>query len=236
MSRKKIILFDIDSTLLKDGGALSAAFETAFMEMFSLMPLRVDKHGQTDPNIIRKTSRITLKRDLTHSEDARLRARYCELYPEYLEKTRAFSLLEGARELCSTLGSDPACCLGLQTGNLEPCAWIKLKKANLDPFFLFGGFGSDHANRTLVVKTAIERGAALAGVEAGEAQVFVIGDSIHDIAAGNRNNAFTIGVATGKDSPRDLSAAKADAVVPDLSASSGIFKLLSGGVYSQKRM
>ena len=57
-----MILFDIDSTLLKDGGASNASFSRAFKEMFSVDPVSIDKHGKTDPAIARETAMATLGR------------------------------------------------------------------------------------------------------------------------------------------------------------------------------
>jgi phosphoglycolate phosphatase len=232
MKKLKIVLFDIDSTLLKDGGAATVAFDTAFFEMFGLAPARVDKHGKTDPDISREIALATIGRSLSESEEAQLRMRYCELFPDFLEKSEGFSTLNGAIELCSRLSQVHSFVCGLQTGNLEVCAWLKLKKANLDTFFHFGGFGSDASERPALVKVGIERGLIHAGVSAGDADIIVIGDSTLDIMAGNRNGAFTIGVATGKDGIDDLAAVHAAAVVSDLTKASGIYEILMKPFFS----
>ena len=223
----KLVLFDIDSTLLKDGGAASAAFDTAFRELFDREPARVDKHGKTDPAISRETAMATIGRELTENEATRLHARYCELFPGFLEKSQPFCVMNGAIELCTRLSSDPSFCLGLQTGNFEISARAKLSKARLNSYFRFGGFGSDSSDRAMLVKIGIDRGFALAGTDAKSVEVFVIGDSLLDVIAGNLNDAFTIGVTTGKDSALDLVAAKADAVVADLTESSGIYEIFA---------
>ena len=224
----KMILFDIDSTLLKDGGASSASFGQAFKEMFLIAPLSIDKHGKTDPVIARETALATIGRDLTADEGSRLHARYAELLPEYLEKSDSFSVMKGAIELCKRIHSAPAFLLGIQTGNLEPCSWAKLRRARLDAFFGFGGFGSDSSDRTQLVRIAIERGRAVAKAPLEEIKIIVIGDSRNDIIAGNDNGAFTIGVATGKDRESDFIAAGASAMVNDLSEKSGIYDILNG--------
>jgi phosphoglycolate phosphatase len=226
MKKTKLLLFDIDSTLLKDGGAATDAFDVAFHEMFSLLPARVDKHGKTDPAIAQEISLATIGRVLTEREDRRLHDRYCELYPEFLEKSGEFCIMEGAVELCLQLSSASSFLCGLQTGNLEVSAWAKLTKAKLNAFFHFGGFGSDSSNRAALVKIGIERGLAYGCMSASDADVIVIGDSTLDIQAGIRNNAYTIGVTTGKDSADDLKAAHANAIVTDLTKASGIYEIL----------
>ena len=222
----KLVLFDIDSTLLKDGGAAHAAFNTAFIELFGSEPAGVDKHGKTDPAIAQETAMATIGRELTEAEAGRLYSRYCELFQDFLEKSKAFYIMNGALELCKRLSSDPSFLLGLQTGNFEINARAKLLKAGLNTYFHFGGFASDSPDRTQLVKIGIDRGFAILGPAVHDAGVFVIGDSLQDVIAGNANNAFTIGVTTGKDSADDFVAANADAIVADLTEASGIYELL----------
>ena len=222
----KMILFDIDSTLLKDGGASGISFDRAFKEMFSVKPVSIDKHGMTDDVVVRETALATIGRDLTSAEVSSLQARYVELVPECLKKSHSFNVLKGAEALCKKLSLAPNVLLGIQTGNLEPCAWAKLRRAQLDTFFKFGGFGSDSADRTELVRIAIERGCAVAKMPIDKIKIIVIGDSTKDILAGNNNGAFTIGVATGKDSAGDFASAGASANVADLTEASGIYTIL----------
>lgn len=118
----KMVLFDIDSSLLKDGGASTASFGRAFKEMFSAAPVSIDKYGKTDPVIARETAIATIGRDLTLNEDSSLHARYAELLPDYLEKSGSFSAMKGAYELCTWIYSNPVYLPGIPTGNLELCA------------------------------------------------------------------------------------------------------------------
>ncbi len=221
----RLVLFDIDSTLLIDGGAAGRAYNHAFKELFGILPAAVEKHGKTDPNITREIAQATFGRDLAPDEEKRLHCRYCELFPAYLETSGSFLVLQGAFELCAELNGNPSFALGIQTGNFEPCADVKLRRARLESFFRFGGFGSDASDRTILVRKAIERGKAVAGYDCRNNDVVVIGDSPHDILAGKCNGAFTIGVTTGRSTALELTAAGADAVIPDLS---GIQEILYG--------
>jgi phosphoglycolate phosphatase len=222
----RLVLFDIDSTLLIDGGAAGRAYDHAFKELFDILPAAVDKHGKTDPNITREIARATFGRELEPDEEKRLHSRYCELFPAYLETSGSFRVLRGAWELCAELNGNPSFALGIQTGNIEPCADVKLRRARLDSFFRFGGFGSDAADRTILVSKAIERGKAVTGYDCRKNDVIVIGDSPHDIIAGKCNGAFTIGVTTGKSTAVELAAAGANAVIPDLSETSVLREIL----------
>ena len=89
--------------------------------------------------------------------------------------------MKGARELCERTYPNPAFLLGIQTGNIEACSWAKLRRARLDSFFSFGGFGSDSSDRTQLVRIAIERGRAKKNIPFEEMKVFLIGDSSNDI-------------------------------------------------------
>jgi phosphoglycolate phosphatase len=212
----KILLFDIDSTLLRDGGASTAAFNAAFNEFFGRLPEAVDKHGCTDPFIARTLALATIGRELTPSEDARLHARYIELLPGFLKTSENFRVFPGAREACEELSADPEIALGLQTGNLEKTAYAKLRRAGLEGYFHFGGFGSDAEKRGELVKIAIERGRTFVNHHVPEKEVFLIGDSVLDVKAGIENGIRTIGVATGKDSIDELTDAGAEMVLRDL--------------------
>lgn len=207
------MLFDIDGALLDDGGAAGASFNSAFMEIFSVHPKEVYKHGKTDPLISKEIGHATLGRDLTEEEIAVLDKRYTELLPYYLEEKDSLRVFPGVERILQKLRLKARCSLGLQTGNLEPCAHAKLAKANIAEYFTFGGFGSDSGERADIIKVAIQRGSANTGYSPEKDFVFVIGDSPFDMNAGNKNEAITIGVATGRSSVEELKSAGAAAVL-----------------------
>jgi phosphoglycolate phosphatase-like HAD superfamily hydrolase len=104
--------------------------------------------------------------------------------------------MPGVKELLDTLSECEDVVMGLETGNLEPAAYLKLKRGGIDGYFSFGGFGSDAANRTELVRTAIKRGLATHS-EIPDEDIYVIGDSPHDITAGKNLGINTIAVGTG---------------------------------------
>ena len=220
------MLFDIDSTLLRDGGAAGTAFNRAFLEQFGKPPAHTDKYGKTDPVIAQEIAVATLGRVLEPSEVAFLHKRYSELLPDCLYRSDGFAVYPGAAELVSALERDGSFTLGIQTGNLEPCARAKLHRAGMDRHFKFGGFGSDSPDRARLVAVAVERGRAFAGWKNTHGKVLLIGDSPLDILAGKANGVFTVGVATGKSSPADLTNAGAGAVVKDLTDTAALVNLL----------
>ena len=165
---RALILFDIDGTLIRDGGAAASAFDQAFRDLFGVAAASalVDKHGRTDLAICRDTARYALGRDLRPEEIDALQDRYLDRLPGTLTASEAFEVLPGAAALCAALARDDRVLMGLQTGNLEPAAWAKLRRGKLADYFTFGGFGSDSPDRSVLVRMAIDRGRTLADIDA----------------------------------------------------------------------
>ena len=105
--------------------------------------------------------------------------------------------------------------LGLATGNIERGARIKLARGDLNRYFPFGGFGSDSANRTELVRRAAEEACRHVGCSIDPSNTFVIGDTPRDVDAGREAGFRTVGVATSSYSQEDLLAAGADLVLSD---------------------
>jgi phosphoglycolate phosphatase len=214
------LLFDIDGTLLLTGGAGQVAFERAFEECFGVAESwgGVVPDGKTDPIIFGEIARRMIGRDLSASEYEDLCERYLRYFPEALERSDRFRLMPGVTELLADLRRDEGLLLGVATGNLEAAAWHKLKRGKLDPFFSFGGFGSDAVKREELVLRAIERARRLAPSSQLKAEHFVvIGDTPLDVAAAKANGVRVIGVATGSWSAAELTASGADLALDDLS-------------------
>src|SRR5262245_65415355 len=95
-----------------------------------------------------------------------------------------YRILPGIDEVLGELTERPDVLLGLATGNIERGARIKLERGNLNQYFAFGGFGSDSEDRTTLVRRAAEIGASRSGAALSSSDVFVIGDTPRDIAAG----------------------------------------------------
>lgn len=197
----RIVLFDIDGTLIRAGGASQRAIHTAFIRLFGVGAdfSGVEFHGSTDPLITQAIARRTLGRELSESEGQALTEAYlAHLGPELARET-AYEILPGVPELVRDLAQRDTILLGLQTGNIAGAVPHKLARAGLDGVFRFGGFGSDSPERTAIVATAIERAIHLAGRRhARPEDVVVIGDTPRDVVAGQACGATTIAVATGK--------------------------------------
>ena len=203
MSRghRRLVLFDIDGTLVTDGGASRAAFAAALRAVYGYdRDLSVyDFSGRTDPQIA-----FMVLRDAGLADDD-IRARLDRLWELYLDglavnaaipgRVRA---LPGIRPLVEALHAHDDVTLALLTGNIEPGARLKLAGPELNDFFPFGAFGSDSSNREELPPIAVQRASERGGHRFAGGDVVIIGDSIYDVRCGVPYDATTIAVASGK--------------------------------------
>ena len=213
----RLILFDIDGTLVLSGGAGSRALKQAIHQAYgvpdSLDGVRV--HGKTDRQIVREVlSHYGAEHLFTEETIAPLFANYISLLREELSSGENFEVLPGARELVRTLNRTTGIILGLATGNVEEGARMKLERAGLNAFFSFGGFGSDAENRTELIRIAIHRAGEIESLDPGA--VYMIGDTPRDIVHGKEAGAHTIAVASGSYSAEALEGYKPDLVADSL--------------------
>ncbi len=212
----KLLLFDIDGTLVLTGGAGIRALNRAFCQVVGIVNALdgIRLHGKTDPAIVRE---IFSARGALQNADSydQILAAYVEFLPEEVQQSRNYRVLPGILPFLQDFQGRSDLAFGLATGNVEAGARIKLARGNLNPFFAFGGFGSDAENRTELVRRAAHNGSRLAGVTIDANDIFVIGDTPRDIAAGREAGYRTVGVATSDYSTEDLSAAGADLVLSD---------------------
>ena len=182
---KTLLLFDIDSTLLRADDATRQAINKTFGEIFGLKNPRQNMlfSGRTDLGIFKDVSIQLLGRPLRGEELKRVSARYLELLPDELDRC-PFRLMPGVAQLLPLLAAREEIMLGLETGNLEPAAYLKLKRGGLDSYFPLGGFGSDSEDRTELIRTGIARARNFNHGSILDENIYIIGDSPHDISAG----------------------------------------------------
>lgn len=220
--REKLVLFDIDGTLLLSGGAGKRALTRAMAAMVRDPAVfgRVRFDGKTDPQIILEL----LAEDgqaCDHDDPLvqHLADGYLEMLALELQTPSGAppAVMPGVEPLLALLETDQRVTLGLLTGNLAHGANLKLRAVGLEPTrFLVGAFGSDSPHRPDLPAIAAERAGPLFGrVPSGE-DVVIIGDTPADVTCGHPIGARTIAVATGNYSIAELAEAGAHAVVPDL--------------------
>ena len=219
---RRLLLFDIDGTLVK-GGPAKGAFECAMESVFGTAGPIVGHNfaGKTDAQIAR---------DLLHGaglEDDEIDAGFRRLWDMYLAELEArldgqpVTVLPGVRRLLDHVLELPDVALGLLTGNIRRGARLKLQSAGLTEFFseggfgAIGGFGSDSEVREDLTAFAISRAGEELGVRFEPRSVVVIGDTPRDVACGRFGGTRTVAVATGRYDTAELTASGPDRVLND---------------------
>ena len=213
----KLLLFDIDGTLVSTGGAGIRALNRAFHEVLGLENALdgIRPHGKTDPAIVREVFDACEPSSRPLDCVSRILDTYLRFLPDEVRNSGSYRVLPGIESFLDAFHTRPDLAFGLATGNLERGARIKLERGSLNRYFPFGGFGSDSEKRAELVRRAAERGAQIAGVPVSPDAVFVIGDTPRDVYAGREAGFRTVGVATSDYSLDDLQKAGADLVLSD---------------------
>src|SRR5437016_7050842 len=215
--QKRLLLFDIDGTLIHSGGAGVEALKLAFTERFSIHD---DLHGieiagMTDSGIV--ISILKKHKIPTTAENV---AAFLDSYVHFLSRElprRKGNLLPGVLELLERLKTRKHLVLGLLTGNVSRGAQLKLGHYGVWHFFEFGAFADDHQDRNQLGPFARARAKEKHGREFSAAEIDVIGDTPRDIACGKALGARTIAVATGRWSRDELAKYEPDFLIDDLS-------------------
>jgi len=232
----KLLLFDLDGTLMLSGGAGMRAMNQAFFELFNQPDAfnGIQPDGKTDPLIFKEM----LSKKGLHVPDMELACsefhnKYIHFLADEMPKSQGARLMPGIPELLTSLTAIQDLALGLLTGNFEMGARLKLARFDLNKYFPFGAFGSDDEDRVRLLDYALERAKVNLGTDVPEPQdVLVIGDTPRDIACGKARKCATVGVATGSFSIDALSESGADFVFKDLSDVNGVLStlgVLNGG-------
>ena len=227
----KVLLFDIDGTLMKAGGASFGAMDEAIERRLGIRNATegIIPHGKTDPLIL---SEILCKIGVDAVERPSLLARLAGDYERLLATrmhTAPATLLPGVRRLLDALSARPDLLLGLVTGNFERAARIKLARFDLNGYFPFGAFGSDSEQRVALPAIAIARAETVTGTPIALGRhISVIGDTPRDVECALANGATAVGVATGGATADELHRAGAHSVFLDFSDTADVIASLIG--------
>jgi phosphoglycolate phosphatase len=226
---RKLLLFDLDWTLIYTGGAGVRALDVAFERIFQIPQAMkgVSPDGKTDPAICREMIRVHLHREPGNGEIETLCRGYLDQLAVEIPKSPGYKILPGIPVLMESLASRQDILMGLGTGNLEEGARIKLARADLMKYFRFGGYGSDAEERPEVLRTAAKRGEAILGKTMSARDVIVIGDNIRDVQAGKAIGATTVGVASGPMTYEQLADTHPDHLFHDLSDTGAVLNVLT---------
>lgn len=219
---KKLVLFDIDGTILLSSGAGRRAIIAALTEEFGVHEswgtIRFD--GKTDPQILAEL--LAAAGHGGESADDRLPGlgrKYVSLLREELGRPgHRTTLMPGVLPLIDRVDQEQFAVLGLLTGNFAEGAALKLESGGIDPLrFKVGAYGSDSPRRTELPPIAARRAEPLFGRIPTGHEVVIVGDTPSDVTCGQCIGARAIGVATGSYSVDELEMAGAHAVFRDLS-------------------
>ena len=217
---KRLILFDIDGTLLLCGPQVRPALADTLMEIFGTAGDvdTFDFAGQTDPRIvIGLLTRAGIPEEEVRARMDEVRAGYVKRLDQILDRRR-MRLLPGVSEALEHLAGRDDVALGLVTGNWEPGARTKLSRFDLNRYFAFGAFGCDAVDRPDLPPVALERAERILGRRFQPEETLIVGDTIHDVACAKAHGIPVLAVATGRTTAETLRAAGADRVVEELTA------------------
>jgi phosphoglycolate phosphatase-like HAD superfamily hydrolase len=212
-----IILFDIDGTLVRTGGAGKAAMEAGLTTAFGVTELRdeVPYSGRTDVAIGRDLLRVH-GIDPTPDNQQKLRESYLDHLPASL-LSKGGTVCPGVRDLLRAIAGKPGVVLGLLTGNVRNGAMVKLGHFGLWDFFACGGFGDEHFDRDDVARSALASVRTHLGGDVNPSDVWVIGDTPLDVSCARAIGANAVAVATGWHPVEELAGCEPDLIFDDLS-------------------
>jgi phosphoglycolate phosphatase len=213
----KLVLFDIDGTLVRTGRAGVKAFAEAFATEFGMNggSEKLKFAGRTDYSLVREFFSLHgIEATPAHFE--KFFATYTTLLERIIVQSEG-GVIPGAREFMRDLRrlkNPPA--IGLLTGNIRRGAEIKLRHYSLWEEFQFGGFADDHEERDCIAAVARQRGCEFLGSKVHDQEVLVIGDTPLDIRCARAIGAKVIAVGTGGATVQDLKPFNPDWTVNDL--------------------
>ncbi|MGY8643061.1 MAG: HAD family hydrolase [Verrucomicrobiales bacterium] len=212
MSRQKLLLFDIDGTLLDTGGAGLRSLKQGFIDAFDLAHResefpRLDLAGTTDGSIVDALFALfELEKTGENIEN------FYSIYHGHLVNGLANRpagegrRLPGVKRLLTQLRDETDHVLGLLTGNIARGAFTKVEVFGMPGFFEFGAFGDDHSDRNELGPIGIARAHEKFGIQFAADDVYIIGDTPKDIACARACDAKAVAVATGSVSEANLAA------------------------------
>ncbi len=224
--RRKLLLWDIDGTLLFGDRAGERALLVSLRRMFGVEGSleSVEIAGRTDRFI---TENLLRAHGIDPTPEAvhRFLEGYLEALPEEMPRGRA-CLLPGIVSILETVAAREDLAQGLLTGNLERGARLKLEPFGVWHYFPFGAYADDSISRNDLGPHALRRASAHHAAEFTPRRTFIVGDTPHDIDCARAIGARAIAVATGRFSVEQLAAHGADLTLPDLGDPGAFFAFI----------
>jgi phosphoglycolate phosphatase-like HAD superfamily hydrolase len=227
---KRLVLWDVDGTLLSTDGIAANAMRTALRRLVGpeVQIERTSYAGKTDWQIVRE-SLPSIDEEAINCQLREFIALYvAELTAQREALIARSTVFAGVVEALQGL-TDSAYQAPL-TGNVAAAAKIKLECTGLLPWLDIeaGAYGDDHFDRLALPPIAVARATARYRHTFNRTDVVIIGDTPRDIACGKAFGARTVAVATGPFSLTDLAAHQPDALLPDLRDTDAVLRAVLG--------
>jgi phosphoglycolate phosphatase-like HAD superfamily hydrolase len=216
----KVLLFDIDGTLIRAGGSGRKALNRAGEVLYGVKNCcsELSLAGRTDLYNFAAAYRFATGSKPTTAAVEKLHQEYLRQLPRFVRsaiRNGNYHVPTGLKILLKRLSGDQRVLLGLGTGNMEKGARIKLEPSGFNKYFQFGGYGSDSFHRHALLRKAVARARKLSRAPFSGEDVYVIGDTPLDVAAGKKAGFKTVAVGTGFSTWNELAASKPDHLARD---------------------
>lgn len=225
---ERLIIFDIDGTLLLSGTVAGDLFLRAFEEVFALRPTLngLSFAGRCDRGVLSLLLQRARASERLAPEFPRFVARYTALMREVYPTAQGPRLMPGAKELLLALRENPEVLLMVGSGNLPQAAQVKLQRFGLDTFFVHGVYGDLHEERAPLFAAALKLAREELGWSGEVQRAWIVGDTVSDIEAAQKVGVKCLAVATGPTPEEPLRGARPDAFFPDLSRLEDVLDVL----------
>ncbi|HEX4082869.1 MAG TPA: haloacid dehalogenase-like hydrolase [Acidimicrobiales bacterium] len=231
MADRRLVLWDIDGTLIDSKGIGAEVFDVAIERALGVRPpARVQMAGKTDPQIVNEYLAMLEIEEVEGPGHLPVILEHLVSALSAVEQVIAERgrVLPGVEAVLERLGNDPTVLQTVLTGNVAANAMVKLAAFGLqDRLDLeIGAYGSDHADRNRLVPVALDRAADQRGRRFGQDEVWVVGDAPNDLACARAGGVRCLLVASGRASYDELAALSPDALLPDLTDTDAVVWLL----------
>lgn len=228
--RERLILFDVDGTLLTTNGQALAAMRAAHAQVYGVTVAfnGLPTDGQTELHL---AYALLGRAGLSREQVREGLPAFWRAYAGELERTlrpERITVFPGVRELLERLAGRADALVGLLTGNIEPIARLKLEAAGLAGFAC-GAFGQHHERRDELPALALEAAERLSGSRFSGRAVTIVGDTPHDVTCGRHLDVNAVAVATGKFGLAELAAHAPHHLFADLSDTEAVLPALGCG-------
>lgn len=218
---KKLVLFDLDGTLVNAGGAGRTALSKAMKELYGKTPKFEHSliSGRTDLDNFSLVYELLKKKKPTAAELKKIKTKYLEILPQEIHaviRAKKYDILPGVQKFLDLLSKNKEIILGLGTGNLKEGASIKLAPSKLEKYFSVGGYGEDGHTREEMLRAAVKRAEKKFKTKLTPDQVYVVGDTHRDVCAAKNCGFHSAVLTNGFGDAQKIQRAAAELEMKDL--------------------